>query len=240
MVTNQELPLKIKSTPIVHIGVLKKIYLQGMPGEVRALRGIDLEITSGEFVSIIGASGSGKSTLLNILGCMDKATSGTVWIGDTDVTSVPERKLSKIRKDKIGFVFQDMFLINTISAIDNVLVPLIPFGISKKDRERAARLLEKAGLGDRLHHKPNEMSGGQKQRVAICRALINEPEIILADEPTGNLDSKTGAGILDLLTEINHEKGTTIIIVTHDPRVNEYVSRTIELSDGYIVSDTAR
>ncbi|MHA1450322.1 MAG: ABC transporter ATP-binding protein [Candidatus Hodarchaeales archaeon] len=154
-----------------------------------------------------------------------------------DIANVPQHKLNGVRKEKIGFVFQDMFLIGTMNAIDNVLVPLIPFGISKEDRVRAADLLKKAGLEKRMHHKPGEMSGGQKQRVAVCRALINDPLIILADEPTGNLDSKTGSEIMELLRQINREKGTTIIVVTHDPRVSDYATRTIEMTDGLINND---
>jgi len=238
MVSTIEMKQRNRPLPVITINGLKKIYLEGTPEEVQALRDIDLIITSGEFVSIMGTSGSGKSTLLNIVGCMDKSSAGIVKIGEVNITGVPERKLSNIRKKKLGFVFQDMFLINTLSAIDNVLVPLIPFGISKEDRKRAGILLDKAGLGDRMHHKPSEMSGGQKQRVAICRALINEPDIILADEPTGNLDSKTGAEILALLKDINLERGTTIVVVTHDQRVNDYTTRSIELSDGSIVEDT--
>ncbi|MHA1166868.1 MAG: ABC transporter ATP-binding protein [Candidatus Hodarchaeales archaeon] len=223
--------------PLIEISGLEKIYLEGSPGEVKALRGVDLSIAQGEFVSIMGASGSGKSTLLNIIGCMDKATRGSVHIDGVDIANVPQHKLNGVRKEKIGFVFQDMFLIGTMNAIDNVLVPLIPFGISKEDRVRAADLLKKAGLEKRMHHKPGEMSGGQKQRVAVCRALINDPLIILADEPTGNLDSKTGSEIMELLRQINREKGTTIIVVTHDPRVSDYATRTIEMTDGLINND---
>ncbi|MFX0095333.1 MAG: ABC transporter ATP-binding protein [Candidatus Hodarchaeota archaeon] len=217
---------------------LKKIYLMGTPGEVHALRGINLSINQGEFVSVMGPSGCGKSTLLNILGCMDKPTSGAVKIDNTLITSIPQRKLSRIRKNKIGFVFQDIYLLDSLTALENVLTPLIPYGISKNDRKRAEDLLTKAGLVSRVHHKPNEMSGGQKQRVAICRALINNPPIILADEPTGNLDSKLGAGIMALFATINQEQHTTIIIVTHDLRVANYTSRTIELDDGQIIKDS--
>jgi putative ABC transport system ATP-binding protein len=222
---------------IVEVRNLKKIYLRDTPSEVQALRGVDLEVDVGEFISIMGASGSGKSTLLNILGCMDKSTEGSVRIENTEVTAVPQSQLSRIRKEKIGFVFQDIYLINNLRAIDNVLAPLIPYGISKKDRKRAEDLLKDAGLGNRINHSPNQLSGGEKQRVAICRALINNPKIILADEPTGNLDTKTGTEILNLLRKINQEQGTTIIVVTHDPKVAEYSSRNIIFRDGQIIED---
>ena len=168
---------------------------------------------------------------------MASATSGQVYIDGTEITSMNQRKLSSIRKNKIGFVFQDIFLIDTISALDNVLLPILPYGIKKEDRARALELMKIAGLEDRMHHKPTELSGGQKQRVAICRALINDPPIVLADEPTGNLDSKTGGEVLELLRRINKEKGITILAVSHDPKLAEFSSRDVMITDGEITRD---
>jgi len=226
-----------KAPVIIETVGLKKTYLKGKPGEVRALRGITLSISQGEFVSIMGPSGSGKSTLLNILGCMDKASEGVARIDNIEITNIPQHKLSAVRKGKIGFVFQDMFLIPTLSALDNVLAPLIPFGVSRNDRKRAEDLLKKVGLENRMKHKPNEMSGGEKQRVAICRSLINNPMMIFADEPTGNMDTVTGKEIMEILTRINKESSTTIVIVTHDPVVASYSTRTVTLTDGNIIND---
>ncbi|MHA1198026.1 MAG: ABC transporter ATP-binding protein [Candidatus Heimdallarchaeaceae archaeon] len=222
---------------IIEIKDLWRKFFEDSPAEVLALRGVNFRVTKGEFITIMGPSGSGKSTLLTILGCMASATSGQVYIDGTEITSMNQRKLSNIRKNKIGFVFQDIFLIDTISALDNVLLPLLPYGIKKADRERANELLKIAGLEDRMHHKPTELSGGQKQRVAICRALINDPPIVLADEPTGNLDSQTGGEVLALLRKINKEKGITILAVSHDPKLAEYSSRDVMITDGEITRD---
>ncbi|MHA1953059.1 MAG: ABC transporter ATP-binding protein [Candidatus Heimdallarchaeaceae archaeon] len=222
---------------IIEIKDLWRKFFEGTPAEVQALRGVDFKVEKGEFITIMGPSGSGKSTLLTILGCMASATSGQVYIDGTEITSMNQRKLSTIRKNKIGFVFQDIFLIDTISALDNVLLPILPYGIKKEDRARAIELMKIAGLEDRMHHKPTELSGGQKQRVAICRALINDPPIVLADEPTGNLDSQTGGEVLELLRRINKEKRITILAVSHDPKLAEFSSRDVMITDGEITRD---
>ncbi len=222
---------------IIEIKDLWRKFFEDTPAEVKALRGVNFRVEKGEFITIMGPSGSGKSTLLTILGCMASATSGEVFIDGIEITQMNQRKLSDIRKNKIGFVFQDIFLIDTISALDNVLLPLLPYGINKTARERAKELLKIAGLEDRMLHKPTELSGGQKQRVAICRALINDPPIVLADEPTGNLDSQTGGEVLALLRRINKEKGITIIAVSHDPKLAEYSSRDVMITDGEITRD---
>ncbi len=222
---------------IIEIKCLWRKFFEGTPAEVKALRGVDFRVERGEFITIMGPSGSGKSTLLTILGCMASATSGEVYIDGTEITKMKQRKLSAVRKNKIGFVFQDIFLIDTISALDNVLLPLLPYGIKKEDRDRAIELMRTAGLEDRMHHKPTELSGGQKQRVAICRALINDPPIVLADEPTGNLDSQTGGEVLELLRRINKEKGITILAVSHDPKLAEFSSRDVMITDGEITRD---
>ncbi len=229
--------IKDSTDLIIEIKDLWRKFFEGSPAEVQALRGVNFKVERGEFITIMGPSGSGKSTLLTILGCMASSTSGEVFIDGTEITQMNQRKLSTIRKNKIGFVFQDIFLIDTLSARDNVLLPLLPYGISKEDKARANELMKIAGLEDRMHHKPTELSGGQKQRVAICRALINEPPIVLADEPTGNLDSQTGGEVLELLRKINKEKGTTILAVSHDPKLAEFSSRDVMITDGEITRD---
>ncbi|HJH10456.1 MAG TPA: ABC transporter ATP-binding protein [Metalysinibacillus jejuensis] len=208
-------------------------------GELRVpvLHGIDLTITDGEFVAIMGPSGSGKSTLMNIIGFLDKQTEGTYFLHGNDVGSAKEKDLAKLRNEHIGFVFQQFFLLPRLNAQKNVETPLIYAGVSKKERaERAKELLDKVGLAERMGHLPSELSGGQKQRVAIARALVNNPSIILADEPTGALDSKTGVQIMELLTALNQE-GKTVIIVTHEEEIAAYTDRIIVLRDGLIVED---
>lgn len=208
-------------------------------GELRVpvLHGIDLTIADGEFVAIMGPSGSGKSTLMNIIGFLDKQTEGTYFLHGDDVGSAKEKNLAKLRNEHIGFVFQQFFLLPRLNAQKNVETPLIYAGVSKKERaERAKDLLVKVGLEERMGHLPSELSGGQKQRVAIARALVNNPSIILADEPTGALDSKTGVQIMELLTELNRE-GKTVIIVTHEEEIAAYTDRIILLRDGLIVED---
>ncbi len=222
---------------IIEIKDLWRKFFENTPAEVQALRGVNFRVKKGEFITIMGPSGSGKSTLLTIIGCMASATSGQVFIDGTEITKMNQRKLSKIRKEKIGFVFQDIFLIDTISALDNVLLPILPYGIKKEDKQRAKELMRIAGLEDRMNHKPTELSGGQKQRVAICRSLINDPPIVLADEPTGNLDSQTGGEILELLRKVNYEKNVTIIAVSHDPKLAEFSSRDVMITDGEITRD---
>jgi len=211
---------------------LYKIYNQGLPSMVTALDNVTFGIEKGKVIAIAGPSGSGKSSLINILGCMDSATSGRAIIDDVDITKLSENELAGIRKNKIGFIFQDFLLIPTLSALDNVLLPLIPDGIKKADRERAMNILDQVGLADRAAHKPKELSGGEKQRVAIARALINNPTIIFADEPTGNLDTKIGNEIIELLRNLSEKTGVTVVIVSHDPMVWERTDLLLKLQDG--------
>jgi len=185
---------------------------------------IDLQIEEGKIITVMGPSGSGKSTLLNILGAMDKPTSGEVLVDDIEIGGLPERKLSNYRKTQIGFIFQNFYLLPNLNVIENVLTPLVPYGIKEKDREKAQEILEIVGLGDRANSKVSKLSGGESQRVAIARALMNDPKLILADEPTGNLDTETGKSIVETLIKLA-EKGTTLIIVTHDPRVVALVAK---------------
>lgn len=205
--------------------------------QIQALKNINLSIRKNEFVAIVGPSGSGKTTLMNMLGCLDTPTSGTYILDNVEVSSLTDDELAEIRNQKIGFVFQSFNLIQKLTAIENVELPLIYMGVKSSERlKRAKSALEKVGLGDRLHHKPNELSGGQQQRVAIARALINNPPIIFADEPTGNLDSKSGAEIMNLLKEL-HKNGNTIILITHDNEIANQADRIIRISDGTIVED---
>jgi len=213
---------------------LKKIYGEG-DAEVRALDGVSIQIREGEFVAIMGPSGSGKSTIMNILGCLDRPTDGEFLLAHDDVSQMNKTQLAHIRNEKIGFVFQSYNLLPRLNALDNVILPLIYDPKNEENasehRERGMAVLERVGLGDRAHHKPSEMSGGQQQRVAIARALINHPVMILADEPTGNLDTKSGADILGLLHELNVQ-GSTIVMVTHDPETTIHAHRTFHLRDG--------
>lgn len=203
---------------------------------VHALRGLDLRIERGEAVAIMGPSGSGKSTLMHILGALDRPTDGAALVDETDLRTMREPQLVTLRGQRIGFVFQTFNLIQTLTALRNVELPMIFQGVRRSQRhERARRLLERVGLGDRIRHKPNELSGGERQRVAIARALANDPDIILADEPTGNLDSETGQTILSLLKELNADEGKTIILVTHDPDATAIADRIVRLRDGRVV-----
>lgn len=202
--------------------------------DIHALDGVDLSIHQNEFVALMGPSGSGKSTLMNVLGCLDSPTSGKYALNGKDVGSMRDRQLSEIRNTEIGFVFQSFNLLPRMSSLDNVALPLVYAGISSKQRRvRAQEMLELVGLGDRLKNKPNQLSGGQRQRVAIARALANEPSLVLADEPTGNLDSTTAQEIMEMLTKVNAQ-GNTIVVVTHEREIAEYAQRIIHLKDGRI------
>ncbi len=222
--------------PIIAVKELRKVYIMGTT-EVNALRSITLDIFRNEYVALMGPSGSGKSTLMNMIGCLDTPTSGQYWLNGVDVSEMPDSDLAEVRNKEIGFVFQTFNLLPRLSALDNVALPLIYAGLSKSEREeRAAEVLASVGLADRMDHKPNELSGGQRQRVAVARALVNHPSIILADEPTGNLDTKTSLEIMGLFEEI-HAAGNTVIIVTHENEIAEYAHRIVRLRDGLVESD---
>lgn len=222
---------------MIHVEELTKVYQMG-DNEVRALDGVGFTIEKGEMVAIMGPSGSGKSTLMSIIGCLDVPTSGRYTIDEVSVENMDETRLADVRGRKIGFVFQQFNLLARTSALENVKLPLTYAGFSGKERdERAMKALERVGLGQRTHHAPNELSGGQQQRVAIARAIVNEPAILLADEPTGALDSKTGVEIMDLFQSLHRENGQTVILVTHDMHVAKHTERIIKISDGRIVSD---
>jgi len=217
--------------PVITLENVRKIYQLGET-KVEALRGSNVKIEKGEFVAVMGPSGSGKSTLMNMIGALDIPTSGEVNIDNEEIGEMTEDQLALLRSRKIGFVFQEFNLINSMNAWQNVALPMVFRGKSRKERkQRAIKLLEDVGLGDRTGHRPSELSGGQRQRVSIARSLANDPEILLADEPTGNLDTGTGAKIMELLTDLN-ERGKTIIMVTHDPNDAEYADRTIQIIDG--------
>lgn len=225
------------SKPLIKTIGIKKFYSLGRQ-DVIALNGVDLEIEQGEFVAIMGPSGSGKSTLMNILGCLDIPTSGQYFLDSIEVSKLSDRELAHIRNKKVGFVFQVFYLLPRATALSNVELPLIYAGVSAKERKkRAEEAIKLVGLEARANHKPNELSGGERQRVAIARAIVNDPSIIFADEPTGNLDSKTGTEIMRIFVELN-ERGRTIVLVTHDPNIASYAKRTIKLLDGLIVFDS--
>ncbi|MFO8082052.1 MAG: ABC transporter ATP-binding protein [Armatimonadota bacterium] len=219
---------------LIEISNLHKVYHMGEV-EVHALRGVDLTVEPGEHMAIMGPSGSGKSTLMNLLGCLDTPTDGTYLLDGEDVSHLSPDRLAAVRNRQIGFVFQQFNLLSKSTALQNVELPLVYAGVADR-RERAMTALERVGLGDRAHHRPRELSGGQQQRVAVARALVNNPNILMADEPTGNLDTKTGSEILQVFDDLN-EEGITMIMVTHDPRVAERCRRVMRLVDGEIVSD---
>lgn len=224
---------------MIHVEELTKVYQMG-ESEVRALDGASFKIEKGEMVAIMGPSGSGKSTLMSIIGCLDVPTSGKYTLDDVSVENMDETRLADVRGRKIGFVFQQFNLLARTSALENVKLPLTYAGYSGRERDdRAMKALVRVGLGDRTHHAPNELSGGQQQRVAIARAIVNEPAILLADEPTGALDSKTGVEIMDLFQSLHRDTGQTVILVTHDAHVARHTERIIRISDGKIVSDEA-
>ncbi|HEL1973093.1 TPA: ABC transporter ATP-binding protein [Streptococcus suis] len=224
---------------LIRLTNINKSYKNG-DQELRVLKDIDLEVEEGEFLAIMGPSGSGKSTLMNIIGLLDRSSSGNYWLEGEEVSQLSEKKLASVRNDQIGFVFQQFFLLSKLNALQNVELPLIYAGVPANQRKKLAkRYLEKVELAERMTHLPSELSGGQKQRVAIARALVNTPAIILADEPTGALDTKTGEQIMELLTELNNE-GKTIIMVTHEPEIAAYAKRKIVLRDGIITEDSRR
>ena len=221
-------------------GIIKRFYI-GQPNDLEILHGIDLKVNRGEFVSIVGSSGSGKTTMMNIIGILDRPTEGEYILDGVDVAHAKDRDLSMIRNKKIGFVFQTYNLISRTSALKNVELPMLYAGIGKKERtERAKELLNMVGMGERMSHTPDELSGGQKQRVAIARAMANNPSIILADEPTGALDSKTGRMIMDIFHRLNEEQGKTIVLITHSQELAEETQRIVTLKDGIIIGERRR
>jgi len=224
---------------VIHLQHINKSYFMGTQA-LPVLKGISLDIYKNEYVALMGPSGSGKSTLMNILGCLDSPTSGTYILNGKDVSKMPDNDLAEVRNKDIGFVFQQFNLLPRLSAAENVALPLVYAGVGKKERtERAMEVLAKVGLADRSHHRPNELSGGQIQRVAIARALVNNPAIILADEPTGNLDSKTSVEVMDIFSKIQ-ASGNTVVLVTHEEDIAKYAKRVVRLKDGIIESDTLR
>ncbi|MCK5107722.1 MAG: ABC transporter ATP-binding protein [Nanoarchaeota archaeon] len=224
--------------PIIKIKNVWKIYKMG-DSEVKALRGLNLDIYPGEFVAIQGPSGSGKSTAMNMVGCLDTPTKGTIHLDGKNISELHESDLAQLRGKKIGFIFQQFNLINTLTALENVMLPMTFQGVQKETRQKKAReILTFLGLGDRVNHRPTELSGGQQQRVAIARALANDPDIILADEPTGNLDSKTGKEVMEFLIKLNREKNKTIVMVTHDDHLGKFAEKAYFLKDGAITKES--
>jgi len=220
---------------IIKLEEVWKTYKLGKT-EVNALRGLDLEISQGDFVAIMGASGSGKSTLLNMIGCLDLPTKGRVYLKGKNIASMPESQLSQFRGKVLGFIFQEFNLLPNLNALQNVMLPMTFQGVSLSERrEKAEEILTTVGLGNRIHHQAGELSGGERQRVAVARAFANDPEVIIADEPTGNLDSTTGKMIMDHLMRLHKEKGKTMIIVTHDRKIAEYAESIVNIKDGKII-----
>lgn len=221
---------------LISIKNMNKTYIMGSE-KVEALKDVSIDIRENEYVALMGPSGSGKSTLMNLMGCLDSPTRGEYWLNGKEVSTMDDSELAEVRNRDIGFVFQTFNLLPRLSALDNVALPLVYAGVSREERsDKARKTLESVGLGDRVTHKPNELSGGQRQRVAVARALVNKPAIILADEPTGNLDTKTSNEIMGLFEEI-HQKGNTVIIVTHENDIAMYAHRIIRLRDGLVESD---
>lgn len=225
--------------PVIHLEDIRKTYFMGS-NSIEVLKGISIDIHKNEYVALMGPSGSGKSTLMNIIGCLDTATNGQYVLNNKDVSKMEDDDLADVRNQEIGFVFQQFNLLPRLTALENVALPLIYAGINKKDRtERAMAALEKVALSDRSHHKPNELSGGQIQRVAIARALVNNPSLLLADEPTGNLDSKTSAEVMEIFGKLQ-AAGNTVVIVTHEEDIAAYAKRIIRLRDGLVETDKAQ
>ncbi|QFJ55848.1 ABC transporter ATP-binding protein [Pseudobutyrivibrio xylanivorans] len=219
---------------------IRKSYYIGSPNELEILHGIDLDVYKGEFVSVVGQSGSGKSTLMNILGILDRQTAGEYTLDGIDISNAPAKQLARLRNKHIGFVFQTYNLIARTDALSNVEMPMLYGGLGAKERrERAVELLKMVGMEERMHHNPDELSGGQKQRVAIARAMANDPDLILADEPTGALDSATGHLVMDIFHELHEKQGKTIVLITHSNELAAETSRIVTISDGAIISDTA-
>ncbi len=231
-------PPSLNGDVVIDLQDIVKIYQMGTV-QVHALRGVSLQVHRGEMMAIMGPSGSGKSTLMNIIGCLDTPTSGRYFLEGQDVSRLNDNQLAEIRNKRIGFVFQNFNLLPRLTALEQVELPLVYAGVlSRKERRRRAQeALEMVGLGDRLHHRPNELSGGQQQRVAIARALVNRPSIILADEPTGNLDSRSGAEVMYIFQQLNREQGITVVLVTHEPDIARHTRRIVHLKDGLIVGD---
>ena len=228
----------MSKTVISMRGIIKRYYI-GKPNELQILNGIDLDVTEGEFLAIVGQSGSGKSTLMNMIGALDRPTEGTYYLNGMDISTLDDTELSRIRNKEIGFVFQTFNLISRTNALKNVEMPMMYAGVPRKERiRRAEELLKIVEMEDRADHQPNELSGGQKQRVAIARAMANKPSILLADEPTGALDSKTGRMIMDLFHKLHREEGTTIVLITHSPELASECDRIVTISDGSIINDT--
>lgn len=228
------------SRTIIELKDIYKRFYIGTPNELEVLHGISLTVQEGEFVAIVGASGSGKSTLMNIIGVLDRPTEGSYVLDGVDVNGAKDAELSKIRNKKIGFVFQTYNLISKTNAIKNVEMPMLYAGVPGKQRvQRAKELLEMVGMGERMRHLPEELSGGQKQRVAIARAMVNHPELLLADEPTGSLDSRSGEQVMELFGEL-HREGVSILMITHDPGIAAYADRTVEIRDGRIRGEGAQ
>lgn len=226
------------SNPMIHLEGIVKRYFIGQPNELEVLHGLDIDVNEGEFVSVVGESGSGKSTLMNIIGALDRPTEGSYYLRDVDVTTAKDKTLSGIRNREIGFVFQTYNLVARTTALSNVELPMLYSGLKKKERnERAKVLLESVGMTERMLHKPEELSGGQKQRVAIARAMANDPAIILADEPTGALDSVTGHKIMEIFHKLHEEQGKTIVLITHSQELAAETDRIITLSDGKVIND---
>ena len=216
---------------------LRNVYKKYIVEKVEALKDINLKIHEGDFIAIMGPSGSGKSTLMNLIGLLDVPTSGKIFLDKKDVSKLDENKLADLRGKKLGFIFQMFNLVPTLTALENVMLPVIFQGKNSKMEGRALMLLEKMGMKDRSNHLPRQLSGGEQQRVAIARSLINNPELILADEPTGNLDSKTGKTIMEILNELHEKEGKTFVVITHDPRIAEYAHTLVNIVDGQIVHD---